>query len=131
MPERVRLSVGDRATERSDASHRSCGTAAESVDYLGACVSCLGRLRVHWNTSRRRRTRWNARRCTSVADIEDASGNIEPARLHRNLSRATIMQLANSLAEQEPLRQIFPLRPRCYPRSQPGCVAVNRARLSF
>jgi hypothetical protein len=25
----------------------------------------------------------------------------------------------------------FPLRPRCYPRSQPGCVAVNRARLSF
>jgi hypothetical protein len=25
----------------------------------------------------------------------------------------------------------FPLRPRCYPRSQPGCVAVIRARLSF
>src|ERR1700724_576676 len=45
MPERVRLSVGDRAAEQSDASHRSCGTAAESVDYLGACVSCLGRLR--------------------------------------------------------------------------------------
>jgi DNA-binding winged helix-turn-helix (wHTH) protein len=43
----------------------------------------------------------------TAADIEDASGNIEPARLHRNLSRATIMQLANSLPEQEPLRQIF------------------------
>jgi DNA-binding winged helix-turn-helix (wHTH) protein len=43
----------------------------------------------------------------TAADIEEASGNIEPARLHRNLSRATIMQLANSLPEHEPLRQIF------------------------
>jgi AAA ATPase domain/Transcriptional regulatory protein, C terminal len=43
----------------------------------------------------------------TAADIEEASGNIEPARLHRNLSRATIMQLANSLPAQEPLRQIF------------------------
>jgi hypothetical protein len=43
----------------------------------------------------------------TAADIEDASGNIEPARLHRNLGRATIMQLANSLPEQELLRQIF------------------------
>src|SRR3984957_11339406 len=43
----------------------------------------------------------------TAADIEEASGNSEPARLHRHLSRATIMQLANSLPEQEPLRQIF------------------------
>jgi DNA-binding winged helix-turn-helix (wHTH) protein len=43
----------------------------------------------------------------TAADIEEASGNIEPARVHRNLSRTTIMQLANSLPEQEPLRQTF------------------------
>jgi hypothetical protein len=43
----------------------------------------------------------------TAADIEEESGNSESARLHRDVSRATIMQLANSLPEQEPLRKIF------------------------
>ena len=43
----------------------------------------------------------------TAAHIEEDSGNLESARLHRDVSRATIMQLANSLPEQEPLREIF------------------------
>jgi DNA-binding winged helix-turn-helix (wHTH) protein len=43
----------------------------------------------------------------TAAQIEEESGNLESARLHRDVSRATIMQLANSLPEQEPLRKIF------------------------
>jgi hypothetical protein len=43
----------------------------------------------------------------TAADIEEESGNLESARLHRDVSRATIMRLANSLPEQEPLRKIF------------------------
>jgi DNA-binding winged helix-turn-helix (wHTH) protein len=43
----------------------------------------------------------------TAADVEEQSGNLESARLHRDASRATIMQLANSLPEQEPLRKIF------------------------
>ena len=43
----------------------------------------------------------------TAADVEGQSGNLESARLHRDASRATIMQLANSLPEQEPLRKIF------------------------
>jgi DNA-binding winged helix-turn-helix (wHTH) protein len=43
----------------------------------------------------------------TAAHIEEESGRLESARLHRDASRATIMQLANSLPEQEPLRKIF------------------------
>jgi hypothetical protein len=43
----------------------------------------------------------------TAANIEEESGNLESARLHRDVSRATIMQLANSLPEEEPLRKIF------------------------
>jgi DNA-binding winged helix-turn-helix (wHTH) protein len=43
----------------------------------------------------------------TAARIAEASGNLESARSHRALSRATILRLANSLPEQEPLRNIF------------------------
>jgi DNA-binding winged helix-turn-helix (wHTH) protein len=43
----------------------------------------------------------------TAAHIEEESGHLESARLHRDASRTTIMQLANSLPEQEPLRKIF------------------------
>jgi DNA-binding winged helix-turn-helix (wHTH) protein/tetratricopeptide (TPR) repeat protein len=43
----------------------------------------------------------------TAARIGEKSGNLESARLHRDLSRATIMQLANSMEQGEPLRRIF------------------------
>jgi len=43
----------------------------------------------------------------TAAHIEEGSGNLESARSHLDLSRATIMQLANSMEQQEPLREIF------------------------
>jgi DNA-binding winged helix-turn-helix (wHTH) protein len=43
----------------------------------------------------------------TAARIEEKSANLESARLHRDLSRATIMQLANSMEQREPLRRIF------------------------
>jgi tetratricopeptide (TPR) repeat protein len=43
----------------------------------------------------------------TAAHIEEESGNSEPARSHREISRATILRLANSLPEEEPLRKIF------------------------
>jgi DNA-binding winged helix-turn-helix (wHTH) protein len=43
----------------------------------------------------------------TAAHIEEESGNLESARKHLDLSRATIMQLANSMKQQEPLRKIF------------------------
>jgi hypothetical protein len=43
----------------------------------------------------------------TAADIEEESGNLEAARSHRDTSRATILELASSLPEQEPLRGIF------------------------
>jgi len=43
----------------------------------------------------------------TAARIDEEAGNIESARLHRDLSRATILRLANSLPEHEPLRKIF------------------------
>ena len=43
----------------------------------------------------------------TAAHIEEESGNLESARSHLDLSRATIMQLANSMEQQEPLREIF------------------------
>jgi hypothetical protein len=43
----------------------------------------------------------------TAAHIEEESGNLESARSHLDLSRATIMQLANSMEQQEPLRESF------------------------
>jgi hypothetical protein len=43
----------------------------------------------------------------TAAHIEEQAGNLESARAHGNLSRATILRLANSLPEEEPLRKIF------------------------
>ena len=43
----------------------------------------------------------------TAAQIEEESGNHESARFHRDLSRATILRLANSLSGQEPLRETF------------------------
>jgi tetratricopeptide (TPR) repeat protein len=43
----------------------------------------------------------------TAARIEEESGNVEAARSHRDVSRVTILRLANSLPEQEPLRAIF------------------------
>ena len=39
--------------------------------------------------------------------IDEEAGNLESARLHRDLSRATILRLANSLPEHEPLRKTY------------------------
>ena len=43
----------------------------------------------------------------TAARIDEASGNHEAARAHREISRVTILRLANSLSEQEPLRDTF------------------------
>jgi hypothetical protein len=43
----------------------------------------------------------------TATDIEEESGSRESARTHRDLSRATIVRLANSLPGDEPLRRIF------------------------
>jgi hypothetical protein len=43
----------------------------------------------------------------TAAHIEEESGNLDAARSHLDLSRVTIMQLANSMEQQEPLREIF------------------------
>jgi hypothetical protein len=43
----------------------------------------------------------------TAAHIEEESGNLKSAHSHRAVSRATILRLANSLLEQEPLRKIF------------------------
>jgi len=43
----------------------------------------------------------------TAAHLEEESGNLESARKHLDLSRATIMQLANSMEQPEPLRKFF------------------------
>jgi hypothetical protein len=48
---------------------------------------------------------WQAH--ATAARIDEESGNLESARSHRNVSRATILRLANSLPEHEPLRKTF------------------------
>jgi hypothetical protein len=48
---------------------------------------------------------WRAH--ATAAHIEEEAGNLEAARSHRDSSRATILRLANSLPEHEPLRKIF------------------------
>jgi tetratricopeptide (TPR) repeat protein len=48
---------------------------------------------------------WRAH--ATAAHIEEEAGNLEAARSHRDSSRATILRLANSLPEHEPLGKIF------------------------
>jgi DNA-binding winged helix-turn-helix (wHTH) protein/tetratricopeptide (TPR) repeat protein len=43
----------------------------------------------------------------TAARIDEAAGNHAAARAHREISRVTILRLANSLSEQEPLRESF------------------------
>jgi hypothetical protein len=43
----------------------------------------------------------------TAAHIEEECGNLDSARSYGNLSRTTILRLANSLPEEEPLRDIF------------------------
>jgi DNA-binding winged helix-turn-helix (wHTH) protein/tetratricopeptide (TPR) repeat protein len=43
----------------------------------------------------------------TAARIEELSGNPKSASSHRNVSRNTILRLANSLPDQDPLREIF------------------------
>jgi hypothetical protein len=43
----------------------------------------------------------------TAAHIEEESGNLESARSHRDISRFTILRLANSLPEHEPMRETF------------------------
>jgi hypothetical protein len=43
----------------------------------------------------------------AAARIDEAAGNHAAARAHREISRVTILRLANSLSEQEPLRESF------------------------
>jgi hypothetical protein len=44
---------------------------------------------------------------STAAEIDEDAGNLQSARSHREISRATILQLANSLPAEGPLRQIF------------------------
>jgi DNA-binding winged helix-turn-helix (wHTH) protein len=57
----------------------------------------------------------------TAAHIEEESGNLESARSHLDLSRATIMQLANSMEQQEPLRKIFLSAPAVARVLSPHC----------
>jgi hypothetical protein len=43
----------------------------------------------------------------TAARIDDESGNVEGIRSHRDISRVTVLRLANSFPEEEPLRAIF------------------------
>jgi hypothetical protein len=43
----------------------------------------------------------------TAAQIDEESGELQSARSHGEVSRATILRLANSLPAEEPLRQIF------------------------
>ena len=43
----------------------------------------------------------------TAAHVDEESGNLEAARAHREISRATVLRLANSLSEQAPLRESF------------------------
>jgi DNA-binding winged helix-turn-helix (wHTH) protein len=43
----------------------------------------------------------------TAAHIEEESGNLDSARSHGDISRTTILRLANSLPEEDPLRDIF------------------------
>jgi len=44
---------------------------------------------------------------STAAEIDEDAGNLQSARAHRDISRTTILQLANSLPAEGPLRQIF------------------------
>jgi DNA-binding winged helix-turn-helix (wHTH) protein len=61
----------------------------------------------------------------TAAHIEEESDNSEAARSHREVSRGTILRLANSLPEEEPLRKIFLSAPAVAEARQ-GFVAATR-----
>jgi DNA-binding winged helix-turn-helix (wHTH) protein/tetratricopeptide (TPR) repeat protein len=44
---------------------------------------------------------------STAAEIDEDAGNLQSALSHRDISRATILRLANSLPAEGPLRQIF------------------------
>ena len=76
-------------------ANQDCGRARECV---GKAVSTVQGFEVPLAA-------WRVH--ATAAHIQEESGNLESARFHRDVSRATILQLANSLPEQEPLRKIF------------------------
>jgi hypothetical protein len=43
----------------------------------------------------------------TAAHIEEESGNLQATRAQFDISRVTILRLANSLSEREPLRESF------------------------
>jgi DNA-binding winged helix-turn-helix (wHTH) protein len=61
----------------------------------------------------------------TAAHIEEESGNSDAARSHREVSRRTILRLANSLPEEEPLREMFLSAPAVV-QAQQGFVAATR-----
>ena len=71
---------------------------ARARECIGKAVSTVRGLEVPLAT-------WRAH--ATAAHIEEEAGNLESARSHRDSSRATILRLANSLPEHEPLRRIF------------------------
>jgi hypothetical protein len=80
---RVALESGDQARARD-----CIGKALTTVEEFEAPLAAW---RVH----------------ATAAEIDEESGTPKSAHSHRDASRAAILQLANSLAEQEPLRKIF------------------------
>jgi tetratricopeptide (TPR) repeat protein len=78
--------------------------ALENGDHARAC-ECIGKAVSTVQGFEVPLAAWKVH--ATAALIEEEWGSLESARSHRDLSRATIMQLANSLPEQEPLRQIF------------------------
>jgi ATP/maltotriose-dependent transcriptional regulator MalT len=74
------------------------GDHARARECIGKAVSTVQGFEVPLAT-------WRAH--ATAAHIEEEAGNLESARSHRDSSRATILQLANSLPEHEPLRKSF------------------------
>jgi tetratricopeptide (TPR) repeat protein len=74
------------------------GDHTRAREYIGKALSTVQGFEVPLAT-------WRAH--ATAAHIEEEAGNLESARSHRDSSRATILRLANSLPEHEPLRKIF------------------------
>jgi tetratricopeptide (TPR) repeat protein len=74
------------------------GDHARARECIGKAVSTVQGFEVPLAT-------WRAH--ATAAHIEEEAGNLESARSHLDSSRATILRLANSLPEHEPLRKIF------------------------
>jgi hypothetical protein len=71
---------------------------ARAREFIGKAVATVQGFEVPLATWRTHAT---------AARIEEEAGNRESARWHRDSSRATILRLADSLPEHEPLRKIF------------------------